>query len=92
MEILAEAATQGVFTPGARRSLEGLYVRVVDNTRERISDTLEILIHDGYLEDIGDGHRFPSCLLMDWWSARFRDHHIPLEDRRSDDKSSGDAQ
>ena len=37
-------------------------------------------------------HRFPSRLLKDWWSARFRDHHISLENRRSDDKSPGDAQ
>ena len=28
------------------------------------------------------GSRFPSRLLKDWWSARFRDHYIPLEDRR----------
>ena len=27
-----------------------------------------------------------------WWSARFRDHHIPLANRHSDDESSGDAQ
>jgi len=92
MEILAEAATQGVFTPGARRCLERLYARVVDDAQGRIADTLEILIHDGYLEDSDDGHRFPSRLLKDWWSARFRDHHIPLENRRSDDKSLGDRQ
>ena len=92
MEILAEAATQDVFTPGARRCLERLYARVVDDTQGRIADTLEILMHDGYLEDGEDGHRFPSRLLKDWWSARFRDHHIPLENRHSGDKSPGDAQ
>ena len=92
MEILAEAAIQGVFTSEARRCLEGLYARVVDDAIGRIADTLEILMHDGYLEDGDDGHRFPSRLLKDWWSARFRDHHIPLEDRRSGDKSPGDAQ
>ena len=92
MEILAEAATREVFTSEARRCLEGLYARVVDDALGRIADTLEILMHDGYLEDSGDGHRFPSRLLKDWWSARFRDHHIPLEDRRSGDKSPGDAQ
>ena len=92
MEILAEAATQGVFTPGARRCLEGLYARVVEDAQERIADTLEILMHDGYLEGSDDGYCFPSRLLKDWWSSRFRDHHIPLEDRRSNDKSSGDMQ
>ena len=92
MEILAEAATQEVFTPGARYCLGRLYARVVDDTPGRIADTLEILMHDGYLEDGDDGYRFPSRLLKDWWSARFRDHHIPLENRHSDDKSPGDAQ
>ncbi len=92
MEILAEAATQEVFTPDARHCLGRLYARVVDDTPGRIADTLEILMHDGYLEDGDDGYRFPSRLLKDWWSARFRDHHIPLENRYSDDKSPGDAQ
>ena len=80
------------------RELRILETRVRDGNhilltgQRRIADTLEILIHDGYLEDSDDGHRFPSRLLKDWWSARFRDHHIPLENRRSDDKSLGDRQ
>ncbi len=41
-------------------------------------------MHDGYLKDGDDGFRFPSRLLKDWWSARFRDHHTPLEERRGD--------
>ena len=89
MEILAEAATQEVFTPDTRRCLEGLYAKVVDDAQGRIADTLEILVHDGYLETSADGYRFPSRLLKDWWSARFRDHHIPLENRRFDDKLPG---
>lgn len=91
MEILAEAATQEVFTPDARRCLEGLYAKVVDDAQGRIADTLEILVHDGYLETSADSYRFPSRLLKDWWSARFRDHHIPLENRRSGDKLPGDT-
>ena len=92
MEILAEAATRQVFSPGARRCLERLYVKVVDDVPGRIADTLEILEHDGYLEAGDDGHRFQSRLLEDWWSARFRDHHTSLESRRSDDESRGDEQ
>lgn len=92
MEILAEAATQDIFTPRARRCLERLYAKVIDGALERIADTLEILIHDGYLEAGDDGHRFPSRLLKDWWEARFRDHHSPLEERYSEDESVGDAQ
>ena len=92
MEILAEAATQDVFTLSARSCLERLYSAVVDDAPGRIADTLEILLHDGYLEAGDDGHRFPSRLLKDWWSARFRDHHRPLESRRSEDESLGGAQ
>ena len=92
MDILAEAATQEVFTPGARHCLGRLYARVVDDTPGRIADTLEILMHDGYLEVSDEGHRFPSRLLKDWWSARFSDHYISLENRHSDDETPGDAQ
>ena len=74
-------------SPGARRCLERLYAKVVDDVPGRIADTLEILVHDGYLEAGDNGYRFQSRLLEDWWSARFRDHHTPLEGRRSDDES-----
>ena len=88
MQILAEAATQEVFTPEARRCLERLYSAVVADTAERITDALDVLVHDGYLEVGTDGgYRFSSHLLKDWWAARFRDHHTPLKSRQSDDKS-----
>ena len=91
MEILAEAATQEVFTPGARRCLEGLYAGEGNDARRRIEDILEILMHDGYLEDSDDGHRFSSHLLKDWWSWKHA-YYIPLENRHSDGKLLGDAQ
>ena len=82
MEILAEAATQDWFTPSARRGLERLYARVDPSASRHITDILDVLVHDGYLEHGEDGFRFPSRLLKDWWSARFRDHHMPIEKRR----------
>ena len=92
MEILAEAATQGVFAPTARIRLGQVYAKVLDNVPGRISDTLEVLVHDGYLEAGESGFRFPSLLLKDWWSARFRDHHAPLLDRPADERSEGPLQ
>ncbi len=86
MEILAESATQEMFTPAARQCLERLYSTVVDDAPGRIADTIEVLVYDGYLESGDGGYRFPSRLLKDWWSARFRDHHTPLEKRRPEDK------
>ena len=80
MEILAEAATQDVFTVNARRSLERLYSALVDDAPGRVSDALEVLIHDGYLEAGDDGHRFLSRLLKDWLVSPFpRPSHPPPE-------------
>ncbi len=31
-----------------------------------------------------DGHGFESRMLKDWWLARFKDHHIPLQCRQSE--------
>ncbi len=81
MEILAEAATQGVFTEDARRCLERIYAQVVDDAPGCVTEAFDVLVHDGYLESSADGYRFPSRLLKDWWAARFRDHHVPVERR-----------
>ena len=84
MEILAEAATEEVFTRRARRCLERQYETLVNDIRGRVADAIEVLVHDGYLESGEGGHGFPSRLLRDWWAARFRDHHVPLETRCHD--------
>ena len=88
MEILADAATQGAFTAAARARLGELYSRVVDDAHSRIAEVLDVLAHDGYLEERDNGYRFPSRLLRDWWAARFRDHHVPIE-RRSPSGPAG---
>ncbi len=85
MEILAEAATQQAFAADARRCLERLYSKVVDEAPGRIADVLEVLEHDGYLQAGAGGYSFPSRLLKDYFSARFRGHHTPLASRCSDD-------
>ena len=89
MEILAEAATQGVFTPEARRSLAQLYSPVGGDVHSRIADVLDVLVHDGYLQTGEDGYHFPFRLLRDWWSNRFRDRHTPLGSRLSDEDKGG---
>jgi len=81
MEILAEAAVVGVFSLPAQRRLAADYERIVDEVRARIVNTLEVLVHDGYLEASDGDYRFPSLLLRDWWAARFRGHHVPLGER-----------
>ena len=81
MEILAEAATQGSFSHSAKYCLEGLYAHMISDVASHISDVLEVLVHDGYLEPTDSGFSFPSRLLKEWWAARFRDHYTPLEER-----------
>lgn len=81
MEILAEAAVQGVFTADARRALERLHTALFDDAPTRVTEALDLLEHDGYLDRGPDGHRFSSRLLKDWWAARFRGHHTPLAER-----------
>ena len=84
MEILAEAATQDVFAAEARRCLERQYAGTIEDVRERVSGVLDVLVHDGYLERGDGGYRFPLHPLKQWWAGRFRDHHVPLRDRRAD--------
>lgn len=84
MVILAEAAVNEMFTPMARRTLDRSYSKLMDDAPERIAEVLEILVHDGYLECGEEGYRFASRLLKDWWSARYSDHHIPIQSRHPD--------
>ncbi|MDE0697800.1 MAG: ATP-binding protein [Boseongicola sp.] len=91
MEIVAEAAIEGVFTPGAERSLAALYGELMEDVAVRIADVLEVLVHDGCLESGEHGYRFQSRLLKDWWAARFRDHHVALEGRLESFAADGNA-
>ena len=84
MEVLAEAAIEGRFTACAESSLAALYAELVEEAPGRIADVLAVLVYDGYLARGGDGYRFSSHLLKDWWAARFRGHHVALEKRLSD--------
>ena len=91
MEIVAEAAVEGAFTPGAEHSLAALYGELVEDVSVRIADALEVLAHDGYLEAGEDGYRFQSRLLKDWWTARFRNHHVALERRLETSGAEGNT-
>lgn len=82
MEILAEASIAGQFDGEARRLLAEEYDHFIEGATACIINTLEVLVHDGYLEDSNGIFRFPSRLLRDWWFARFRGHYVPLRDRQ----------
>lgn len=71
-------------SPEARRRLERQYAGKIEDVRGCVSDVLDVLVHDGYLERDAGGYRFPLHPLKDWWAGRFRDHHVPLRNRRAD--------
>lgn len=81
LEILTEAATQGVLTATARNRFEAHLAALGDETQGRIAGVLDVLVHDGYLIPREDGHVFQSRLLRDWWIARFGRGHEPFEER-----------
>lgn len=84
MEILAEAATQGALTARASHRLSQKYATLISDAPDRVTEALDVLVHDGYLTAAKDGHRFTFRLLQDWWAGRFRDHYTPLEHRHQD--------
>ena len=67
LEILTEAATQGVLTDTARDRFEAHLAALGDEAQGRIAGVLDVLVHDGYLIPHDDGHVFQSRLLRDWW-------------------------
>ena len=90
MDILAETATQGVFSASAQRAFENeLRVRSAGGP-ERIRQILSVLEHDGYLARHPDGHRFEFKLLQDWLKARYGPFHRPFAARRPSPEGSSD--
>ncbi len=85
MNILAEAAILRKFTTVARHNLTDACIKIMEDAPECVAEAIEVLEHDGYLVVEEDGHRFSSHLLRDWWTARFRDHHTPLDSRIADE-------
>ena len=77
-DILTEAATQGVFTAAARRSMEAT---MDSGAPARIASVLDILTHDGYLASTDDRYEFASAFIRDWWRIRFSRGYVPLAQR-----------
>ena len=74
----ARAAAYSVLTGDGhreRRNREGAVAAVP------IDDVLRVLEHDGYIEPHGEGYRFVSGLLEDWWRARHGRHFLAIERR-----------
>ena len=83
LSLLTEAAVNdGVLRRGAiDRYREDSRIWAVADKPVPIDDVLRVLEHDGYLEPHGDGYRFVSGLLEDWWRGRYERHFVPIERR-----------
>ncbi len=88
LEILTEAAVSDGLLSGDtigryREYVQGGSRGEAESDPVPVEDVLRVLEHDGYLERHGDGYRFVSGLLEDWWCARHGRHFIPIARRRS---------
>ena len=86
LEILTEAAVSDGLLSGDtigryREYLQGGSRGEAESDPVPVEDILRVLEHDGYLERQGDGYRFVSGLLEDWWRARHGRHFVPIEQR-----------
>ena len=68
LEMLTEAA---VNDDGLRDDAIDRYRESLAAGADTVEDILHTLEHDGYLERQGDGYRFVSGLLEDWWRVRY---------------------
>lgn len=79
LELLTEAAVNGGCL--TRNTIEKYREALVDAGNEDhppLPDLLYILEHDGYLEPHGEGLRFVSRLLEDWWRTRHQAYFTPI--------------
>ena len=83
IELLTEAAVNdGVLRSEAIDRYHEHFPPRAEAPMNPIEYVLYVLEHDGYLERHGDGYRFVSGLLEDWWRARHARHFTPIHDRR----------
>ena len=82
LEIITEAAVTGSLD--AQRAIKICECYKINNcsSKDILRDILEILQHDGYLNQKGEQFVFVSNLLKDWWSARFGFGYTPVSERR----------
>ena len=82
LELLTEAAvSDGRLTGGLIRQYGEYLASMPDEVSVQIKDVLHVLEHDGYLTLHGDGYRFVSGLVEDWWRARQARGFVPFSKR-----------
>ena len=81
LAILTETAIAGQLTIPVIRELQREYARKEPGSDEEIKEILRVLEHDGYLRKIGEGYRYESNLLKDWWKKAHAEFYVPVNKR-----------
>lgn len=82
LAVLTEAAVAGGVLDSRTISLYADGESDVGGSAEMVENVLYVLEHDGYLSRSGDGYRFTSGLIEDWWRARHGQFFVPIAQRR----------
>jgi len=82
LEILTETAVKGYLDSESAITICQAVEDAGRDPNSLLREILEILQHDGYLEQKGDRFVFISHLLKDWWERRFGFGYIPVPERR----------
>ena len=82
LEILTETAVTGYLDSESAITICQTIENAERNPSSLLREILEILQHDGCLEQKGDRFVFISHLLRDWWERRFGFGYTPVPERR----------
>jgi len=81
IDLLTEAAVAGSLSATAAVYLAEEHLDPMDASILR--EILDILQHDGYVEERSGGYAFVSKFQRDWWKSRFHSFYQPVADRRN---------
>ena len=81
LEMLTEAAVTGGLEHEALVAYQKAYVFENKSTMEVQRQILQILEHDGYLQQLDKKYTFISKLLRDWWKMRYEAFFVPVLER-----------
>ena len=81
LAVLTEAAVTGGALDGRTISRYADEESDVGGSTAIVENVLYVLEHDGYLSRSGDGYRFTSGLIEDWWRARHGQFFVPIAQR-----------
>ncbi len=81
LDLLTEAAVVGRLTVDATAFISRAFFQEPADVRTNLRHVMDILVHDGYLQQEEGGWVFVSKLVRDWWKGRFEMGYLPAARR-----------